>query len=543
MLHLLLIIAICGVSVAGYISIIWAGDLRGYEASKLIALRNLGFLTLVLPIFFWLTRKHRFRGEMLILTAAVFLFAVGMLMQFRLFADPEYGARGQEKGEERRSKAQAVRLLNIKTAYDDEKKTFMFGSPQAVPKEPVEQNGADSAITIGGILTSPNTYIPITALLALVVGFLFFKNDKNLLWLQEHSLLVGIGTLIPTLLLVILYFLFGDNGKLFGQTPWEGVKVLFLVSFSAILADTYRHLRRTRWGLPPAQYLIPFLLIAVMSILPFFLLKDFGQLLVFFGVYLVLYLIAVRNQAKLFYALILLAVVFGTFLLGSKLFTGSVVPGYVQFRFYVWTDMWTPPSPDTPWWKNDAVFRKHIRDNKSLDMNDPDDRAQISREAWRDKTAQLSQGLFGLNEGGVIGTGLGLGYPETIHVSDSDFIYTAIAEEMGLIGGLSVLLALMVIVIAGTAVSLGAPDMFSKLLAAGFTTFVGFQAIVNIGGVLRLMPMTGITLPFVSHGGWSLITSFAMLGILLALSHRNARIYQDAKVEEAHDQPQFLPVR
>jgi cell division protein FtsW (lipid II flippase) len=67
-----------------------------------------------------------------------------------------------------------------------------------------------------------------------------------------------------------------------------------------------------------------------------------------------------------------------------------------------------------------------------------------------------------------------------------------------------------------------ARDMFTKLLAAGVTTFLGFQAIVNIGGVIRLLPMTGITLPFVSHGGWSLITSFVMLGILMAVSHRNA---------------------
>ena len=80
--------------------------------------------------------------------------------------------------------------------------------------------------------------------------------------------------------------------------------------------------------------------------------------------------------------------------------------------------------------------------------------------------------------------------------------------------------------------------MYTKLLAAGFTAFIGFQAIVNVGGVLRFLPMTGITLPFVSHGGWSLITSFAMLGILLALSHRNnvARPVTEA-------QPQFVPVR
>jgi cell division protein FtsW len=66
-----------------------------------------------------------------------------------------------------------------------------------------------------------------------------------------------------------------------------------------------------------------------------------------------------------------------------------------------------------------------------------------------------------------------------------------------------------------------ARDMFTKLIAAGITSFLGFQAIVNIGGVLRMLPMTGITLPFVSHGGWSLITSFFMLGMLMAISHRN----------------------
>ena len=91
---------------------------------------------------------------------------------------------------------------------------------------------------------------------------------------------------------------------------------------------------------------------------------------------------------------------------------------------------------------------------------------------------------------------------------------------------------------AGATISLSAPDMFTKLLTAGMTAFIGFQAIVNIGGVLRLLPMTGITLPFVSHGGWSLITSFAMLGILLAFAHRNA-IVRPVIIEE----PQFIPVR
>jgi cell division protein FtsW (lipid II flippase) len=84
-----------------------------------------------------------------------------------------------------------------------------------------------------------------------------------------------------------------------------------------------------------------------------------------------------------------------------------------------------------------------------------------------------------------------------------------------------IILAFIIIVIAGMRTAIEARDMFTKLIAAGITAFLGFQALVNIGGVLRMLPMTGITLPFVSHGGWSLITSFFMLGMLMAISHRN----------------------
>jgi cell division protein FtsW (lipid II flippase) len=86
-----------------------------------------------------------------------------------------------------------------------------------------------------------------------------------------------------------------------------------------------------------------------------------------------------------------------------------------------------------------------------------------------------------------------------------------------------VILAVLIFISAGIRTSLDARDMFTKLCAAGLTAFFGFQAIVNMGGITRALPMTGITLPFVSHGGFSLITSFAMLGMLMAFSHRNAR--------------------
>jgi len=517
-LHLLLIGTIFGAALVGYVAVIWSGALRGYNPSRTVAARDIAFAVPIAAAFFWLTRRQRFRGEMMLLTAAVFLFAFGQLVQYRLFSDPEYGARGGARAKAREAKAQTVRLLNIQTGYDDEKKTFMFGSPTAVPAKPGLQQLPVYEYSLGDILKSVNTYVPLAAFLAMAAGFRFFKSDRVLLWLQRHAFIIGLATLLPFAILVLA---FSEEGKFLGQTtPWEGVKILFLLSFAGILADTYRHLRLTRWGLPPARYLLPFIVIAAMPVVPFFALSDFGQMMVFFGVYLILYIVAVRKTGQLAYALVLVAVVFGTFFVASSAKSGFGIPRRVYFRFYQWQHTWEPPSQDTWWWQRD--YERYLQAKKLQPPSDPQEIKQRNNEAWFDKVLQQSQGLFGVNEGGVLGEGLGLGFPETVPISDSDFIYSAIAEETGLAGGLAVLLAVGVFVFAGTAIALGAQDMFTKLLAAGLTGFVAFQAIVNIGGVLRLLPMTGITLPFVSHGGWSLITSFGMLGILLALSHRNA---------------------
>ncbi|MGI9035860.1 MAG: FtsW/RodA/SpoVE family cell cycle protein, partial [Pyrinomonadaceae bacterium] len=154
---------------------------------------------------------------------------------------------------------------------------------------------------------------------------------------------------------------------------------------------------------------------------------------------------------------------------------------------------------------------------------DPNLQKSINVDAWFDILAfQPAQATFGLNSGSVTGRGLGLGYVELIPVADSDYIYAAIGEELGLFGGLLVTFALITFVSAGIRTALDARDMFGKLCCAGLTAFIGFQALVNMGGITRALPMTGITLPFVSHGGFSLMTSFIMLGMLMAFSHRNA---------------------
>jgi cell division protein FtsW (lipid II flippase) len=183
------------------------------------------------------------------------------------------------------------------------------------------------------------------------------------------------------------------------------------------------------------------------------------------------------------------------------------VPDRIKQRFYLWLHGGIAPKEDEyDWWANEAWRAPGNSDE----------------EKWYNKYAyQPSQALFGVSDGRVLGTGLGRGYPETVPIADSDFIYAAVAEEMGIFGGAIIICAFIIIVVAGMRTAIEARDMFTKLIAAGITSFLGFQAIVNIGGVLRMLPMTGITLPFVSHGGWSLITSFFMLGMLMAISHRN----------------------
>ena len=206
----------------------------------------------------------------------------------------------------------------------------------------------------------------------------------------------------------------------------------------------------------------------------------------------------------------------------------KILPNRIQQRFHLWLDGFNPPTPETAWWKDDYdnYYKKLVEKDPNLPQmlaEDPDLQKTINIDAWFDVLAfQPAQATFGLASGGTTGRGLGLGYPELIPVADSDYIFSALAEELGLFGGLLVTFALITFVSAGVRTARDSRDMFSKLCSIGLAAFIGFQALVNIGGITRALPMTGITLPFVSHGGFSLITSFVMLGMLMAFSHRNS---------------------
>jgi len=530
--HFLLLIFLFALDALAYITIYRAGVARGYSPSTLLALRDLALFFPIFVIVVWLARRHRYAGDLTLFTVAILLFGMGQFMQYRLFTDPEYSAdKRAEARAARLAKANTLQQRAINQYYDAEKKRALFGDPEfKIPINDQNANaGEEDYWTLKRILSSVSTLIPIMAMLGFCVAFIFTKRDDVLLWLQRRSFLIGLLTTVPFAVIAIVY---SSGGKFLGATtPWEAVKITFLLSYAGILADHYRNLSRTYWGLPPWRFMLPFLLVAIMPVIPFFALSDFGQMLVFFGAYVTLYVVAVRRLPQVTMAIVLVGAILGASIFSAGIYNtvtdifsdkaqvsavervkGVIsrgLPNRIHQRFYLWRNGGIAPDPDVQsWWAAESA--------------EAEGRGVSNDEAWYNKYAyQPSQALYGVSDGRALGAGLGRGYPESVPIADSDFIYAAVAEEMGLAGGAIIIAAFIIIVIAGMRVAIEARDMFTKLIAGGITAFLGFQAVVNIGGVIRMLPMTGITLPFVSHGGWSLLTSFFMLGMLMAISHRN----------------------
>jgi peptidoglycan glycosyltransferase len=203
--------------------------------------------------------------------------------------------------------------------------------------------------------------------------------------------------------------------------------------------------------------------------------KDLGSSLLFFTLFLVLLWIATERTSYL--------------LMGFGLFAVGAVVAYhafshVQTRVSIWLDPWSQ---------------------------------------YESRGYQPIQALFSLAEGGLTGTGLGLGDPAAVPAAHNDFIFAAIGEELGLLGSVAVLSAYVLLIGGGLRTALRADRAFDKLLATGLTTIIGVQAFIIIGGVVRVVPLTGVTLPFVSYGGSSLVANYVLLALLLRISDTTSR--------------------
>jgi cell division protein FtsW (lipid II flippase) len=327
----------------------------------------------------------------------------------------------------------------------------------------------------------------------LVLGFsllgivaVFVRNDG---WLRRYKYTwaaVGIG-------LLLLVFIFGDGrggqlltlriGPISGQ-PSELLKVILVVFVAGYLAENRALLTMTssRIGplrLPPVPYLLPMLVMWGLALAIVVIQRDLGAALLFFLVFLALLYTATQRASYV--------------LIGITLFAAG---GYVVYELF-----------------------SHVQQRIDIWLNPAADPLGAGY--------QILRAMYAFGRGGVLGTGLGAGLPQVggapaIPAIHTDFVFAALAEELGLLGGLAILALYGVIAQRGLRIAATASDDFRALLATGLTLVIVVQAAIIIGGNLRVIPLTGVTLPLVSYGGSSILVNGAIVGLLLALSDRGA---------------------
>jgi cell division protein FtsW (lipid II flippase) len=223
--------------------------------------------------------------------------------------------------------------------------------------------------------------------------------------------------------------------------------------------------------------------------------RDLGGGLLYFGIFLAMLYVATARIAYV-------AAGLGLFLVGA--FGVWKVTPHVQDRVTIWIHPWTEHKVYCPL-SGELTLRQNCQ------------------------SFQLVKSLYSISNGEYAGTGLGKGTftnlngKQIIPDLNTDFIYSALAQELGLIGVSALLLVYMIFVLRGMRIALLAQDGFSKLLAAGLTFGFALQTFIIVGGILRLIPLTGITLPFVSYGGSSVVANFILLAGLLLVSNRANR--------------------
>lgn len=317
-------------------------------------------------------------------------------------------------------------------------------------------------------------------LICFVVVLVLIRDHRVL---SRYSYLLGLGGLV---LLAIPAGLPASMSEINGARIWirlggmsvqpsEFAKLALMVFFASyfvtnrdMLSIANRHFLGI--PLPRARDMLPVLIAWGASLLVLVRENDLGSSLLFFGMFVVLLYVTTERVSW---------VVIGLLLFSGGAFAAYTASAHVRVRIEIWLHPFS--YPDTAY--------------------------------------QIVQARFGLGTGGLFGTGLGLGQPQIVPFANSDFITSTIGEELGMFGLVAVLALYALIVLRGFRAGLAVRDPFGKLLATGLAFSLGFQVFIIVGGVTKLIPLTGLTTPFLSAGGSSLVANYVLIALLLRISH------------------------
>lgn len=326
----------------------------------------------------------------------------------------------------------------------------------------------------------------ITAVGVAAAAFLlaFLRDHRTLRRFTYTAMVVGLG-------LVLLPLVPGLGNEIRGARIWIGVgdyslqpaefaKLALAVFFAGYLVtnrDTLAMAGPKVLGiqLPRLRDFGPILVVWAACLAILVLERDLGTSLLFFGLFVAMLYVATERVSWIVIGLTLFA---GGAALAATQF------GHVAARFEVWLNAMDP-----------AIY-----------------------ERSPGGSSQLVKGLFGMASGGLFGTGWGQGHPQLVPFASSDFITASLGEELGLTGLLAILLCYLVLVERGFRVAIGVRDGFGKLLASGLAFVLAWQVFVVVGGITRVIPLTGLTMPFLAYGGSSLLANWLIVALLLRIS-------------------------
>jgi cell division protein FtsW (lipid II flippase) len=337
----------------------------------------------------------------------------------------------------------------------------------------------------------------------LFIGVLFGLRDHRRL--QAFTYTAGLAAIV----LLLLPLLPGIGTKIHGARIWihlgsmsfqpgEVAKVLLVIAFAGYLvvhrdALALAGRRVVFLDLPRGRDLGPILAMWLVSLAILVFQNDLGSSLLFFGIFLVMLYISTERPGWL---------VIGALLFAAGAYVSYLFISHVQDRVNVWLDP----------------------------FND-------------DHGYQIVQGMFGMAWGGLVGRGLGLGSPQTTPFGYSDFIASSIGEELGLTGLMAVILLYGILVERALRTALICRDNFGKLMAAGFGVVFALQVFVVVGGVIKLIPLTGLTTPFLSYGGSSLVANWVIVALVIRISDHARRPPPELFTPDDDDATQVVMMR